>query len=232
MNSDALKIGQEYLETIQRVLNSESGDLIELARVAKLDLRKDLQFRNLSGLDFGTADLRNVSLRGADLSESKLDICTIDETTNLEEVRDVNTLWPPRDQFRPSLGLARVLLQSVPRGLREELLLELRSIHSYCDIVSSNSDSSLQALRGMTYIISDWRWRGVIEGVAKGRERVSAFIIGPGSDPLAGCDFTVTRMNFYSHGATVRNFEFHSPAAVSRFIVFFIANTFSAYFAR
>ncbi|MDY6938990.1 MAG: pentapeptide repeat-containing protein [Cyanobacteriota bacterium] len=63
---------QEAQDLIQRVVEAETNNFIEIAKIANLDLRTDLVGANLSHFDLSHADLSHADLSHADLSHADL----------------------------------------------------------------------------------------------------------------------------------------------------------------
>jgi hypothetical protein len=68
-NKDSL---QEPQPSIQQILEAETNNLLELARIAGLDIATDFADADLSGVDLSGADLSGADLSGADLSGANL----------------------------------------------------------------------------------------------------------------------------------------------------------------
>jgi uncharacterized protein YjbI with pentapeptide repeats len=68
-NEDSL---QEPQHCIQQILEAETNDFVELARIAGLDIATDFAGADLSGAGLSGADLSGADLSGANLSLAKL----------------------------------------------------------------------------------------------------------------------------------------------------------------
>ncbi|MEZ2238391.1 pentapeptide repeat-containing protein [Microcoleus sp.] len=68
-NEDSL---QEPQHSIQQILEAETNDFMELARIAGLDIATDFAGADLSGVDLSGADLSNADLSNANLSDANL----------------------------------------------------------------------------------------------------------------------------------------------------------------
>jgi hypothetical protein len=68
-NEDSLQEPQHY---IQQILEAETNDFVELARIAGLDIATDFAGADLSGAGLSGADLSGADLSGANLSLAKL----------------------------------------------------------------------------------------------------------------------------------------------------------------
>jgi large subunit ribosomal protein L4 len=63
---------KSFNETLKAILDSEHHDLLELAQIAGLDISKDFEGANLSGVDLANANLSNFNLKNSNLSDSIL----------------------------------------------------------------------------------------------------------------------------------------------------------------
>jgi uncharacterized protein YjbI with pentapeptide repeats len=68
-NEDSL---QEPQHSIQQILEAETNDFVELARIAGLDIATDFAGADLSGVDLSGADLSGADLSSANLSDANL----------------------------------------------------------------------------------------------------------------------------------------------------------------
>ena len=64
---------QDLDAAIDRVLDSKTSNFLELLRVAELDPKIDLRYRNWAGLDLSKLDLRGFDFTGADLSNTRFE---------------------------------------------------------------------------------------------------------------------------------------------------------------
>jgi uncharacterized protein YjbI with pentapeptide repeats len=63
---------QEPQHSIQQILEAETNDFVELARIAGLDIATDFAGADLSGADLRNAKLSDADLSDADLSDADL----------------------------------------------------------------------------------------------------------------------------------------------------------------
>src|SRR5215831_15874171 len=91
-----MNIDRKYIDAIRRIALSINPTFSNLVMISGLDPKHDFEYRDLSHLDFGDADLRQFSFYRSDLRFSKLDRCIIDETTNLLEAR-LDFAYLPRE---------------------------------------------------------------------------------------------------------------------------------------
>jgi hypothetical protein len=75
-NEDSL---QEPQHSIQQILEAETNDFVELARIAGLDIATDFAGADLSGVDLSGADLRGANLSETDLSGADFSFANLSE---------------------------------------------------------------------------------------------------------------------------------------------------------
>jgi uncharacterized protein YjbI with pentapeptide repeats len=71
---------QKSEHSIQQILEAETNNFVELARIAGLDIATDFAHADLSGVDLSGADLSNADLSNANLSNADLSGANLDNT--------------------------------------------------------------------------------------------------------------------------------------------------------
>src|SRR4051812_25244018 len=85
---------QDIAPVMQAIVCSKDGDFRTLfIEIAKLDPKEDFRFSDLSGVDFGCANLDGFDFTGADLSNADLRLASIDGAV-FADVSSEGTLWP------------------------------------------------------------------------------------------------------------------------------------------
>lgn len=216
-------VDPDILNALDRVLASGSADFSHLIQLAGLDRARDLENRNLSGLDFGQSDLRGVSLTGADLSNSILDLCKVDPSTHLDAAQVSGALLPPsvdleRSRFRPY----GVVLYCLPDSLCAGVTLAVRKLR---DRIWLGATSVIPLpLEGVSssswsYVVAEVQRKDQLLAALRGKSGVSVLLINERAQ-------SIRIFNFWPGGHTSPlAFRFQSLDGVFNYIKFFIGNT-------
>jgi hypothetical protein len=140
------------IELIKRIVDSPDAQFNALVKLAKLTPQRDFEFQDLSGLDFGDADLRGFSFRGSDLSYSNLESCNIDSSTIFLESKLTNTKLPPklREYYGKMNATVIVIVSRTSPPAREiaEQISAMAAERSFLTTFVGNTEAIVRTLLG------------------------------------------------------------------------------------
>jgi Pentapeptide repeats (8 copies) len=116
----AIALTDEVVARLLQIVKSDES-FNELVKIAHLDPKDDFQDQDLSHIDFGQADLRGFSFKGANLSHSNLEDCVVDATTDFTNAILVGTRLPPGFNRQDAPFFLHVVFIAIDPKLRSRI---------------------------------------------------------------------------------------------------------------